>query len=98
MRNLLLGAALVFLTPGIAGAQPVGEPSGGLARQRATLVPPEWVPPMVRDAVERDAGSRRYVVRRMHIGDTDIFEGDYGDGRVRVSEDGRVLGRDAITR
>lgn len=80
---------MLFLSPGIALAQPAAEPSE--ARERATLVPPVWLPPPVRRIAERDAAGRRYLVRQLPAG---IFEIDYGDGRVRVSEDGRVLGRD----
>jgi hypothetical protein len=88
MRRIIL--ALGFLSS-IALAQNPGEPIG---RDRAILVPNDWVPRLPRDMIEKEAGGRSYVVRRIHIGDRDLYEGDFGSGRVRVSEDGAVIGRD----
>ena len=91
MRKILLGLGLLS---SIALAQNPSEPIGGLGRDRAVLVPNDWVPRLPRDMIEKEAAGRSYVVRRIHIGDRDLFEGDFGSGRVRVSEDGSVIGCD----
>ncbi len=91
MRRIVLALGLLS---SVALAQNPGEPIGGLGRDRALLVPQDWVPRLPRDMIEKEAAGRPYVVRRIHIGDRDIYEGDFGDGRVRVSEDGAVIGRD----
>lgn len=89
MQRAFVAAAILFLSPGIALAQSATEASE--ARQSATLVPRAWLPPSVHRVAERDAAGRRYIVRQLP---GDVFEIDYGDGHVRVNEDGRVLGRD----
>jgi hypothetical protein len=94
MRKIFAAAVFSFLAAGSAMAEPVGEGSGGLAREKATMVPPDWAPPAVRDTMQREAAGRRWVLRVMHIGDVDIYEGDFGDARVRMTEDGRAIGRD----
>ena len=96
MRKVFTAAAFCFFVGGSAVAQPVGEGSGGLAREKATLVPPAWAPDGVRDEIAREAAGRRYVVRVFPIGDQDIYEADFGDARVRMAEDGRVIGRDTL--
>jgi hypothetical protein len=83
---------MLFLAPGTAGAQAPVDPSE--ARERATLVPNEWLPPAVRKIAERDANGRRWIVRQYRLGNLEMYEVDYGDGRVRLTQDGRVLGRD----
>jgi hypothetical protein len=65
-------------------------------RDRALMVPIDSVPQSVRTAIEREAGGRRFVVMRMRIGDTDVYEGDFAGERLRVTDDGRILGRDLI--
>jgi hypothetical protein len=96
MRKVFIAAAFCFFVGGSAVAQPVGEGSGGVSRQKATLVPPDWAPDGVRDEIAHEAAGRKYVVRVFHIGDQDIYEADFGDARVRMAEDGRVVGRDTL--
>jgi len=37
---------------------------------------------------------RQPLVRRIHIGDRDLYEADFGNERMRVAEDGTIVGRD----
>ena len=50
----------------------------------------------MREAISREAAGRHYVVRVFHIGDQDIYEADFGDARMRMADDGRVIGRDTL--
>jgi hypothetical protein len=87
MRRIFLALGLIS-SLGLAQNEPIA------GRDRAILVPNDWVPRLPREMIEKEAAGRRYVVRRIRIGDRDLYEGDFGDGRVRVSDDGAIIGRD----
>ena len=94
MRNTVLAVVIAFLSPGIALARPVGEPSGALSAARTTVVPLDSVPELARLTLEREAAGQTLVTRKIHLGDVDIFEGQFGGERVRVADDGTIVGRD----
>jgi len=91
MRKMLMAVALTFLAGGSALAQ---EPTGGLGREAALLIPLDWMPDTARITIQRQAAGRPISVMRMQIGNQDIYEADFGNERVRVSEDGTIVGRD----
>jgi hypothetical protein len=91
MRKMLMAVAVTFFASGSALAQ---EPTGGLGREAALLIPLDWMPDTARLTIQRQAAGRPISVMRMQIGNQEIYEADYGDERVRVSEDGTIVGRD----